>query len=69
MIDDTDDARKINIDLTNITVERTIKFPDADATLLSTENVTLDNVTFGAGLAASHLVGRTQLQQFFYAGF
>lgn len=53
----------------NITAPRSIKFPDADATLLSTENVTLDNVTFGAGLAASHLVGRTQLQQFFYAGF
>ena len=53
----------------NITAARTIKFPDADATLLSTENVTLDDVAFGAGLAASHLTGRTRLQQYFYAGF
>tara|TARA_B100001250_G_scaffold385003_1_gene380361 strand:- start:2375 stop:3706 length:1332 start_codon:yes stop_codon:yes gene_type:complete len=53
----------------NITANRTIKFPDADATLLSTENVTLDDVAFGAGLGASHLTGRTKLQQFFYAGF
>ena len=48
---------------------RTIKFPDADATLLSTQNVTLDDVTFGAGIGANNLTGQTRLQQFFYAGF
>ena len=53
----------------NITEDRTIKFPDADATLLSTENVTLEDVTFGAGLAAANLTGRTRLQQYFYSGF
>ena len=53
----------------NITGPRTIKFPDADATLLSTENVTLDDVNFGAGIGAAFLTGTTRLQQFFYAGF
>ena len=52
-----------------ITGPRTIKFPDADATLLSTSNVTLDDVTFGAGIGANNLSGLTRLQQFFYAGF
>ena len=51
------------------TAPRTIKFPDADATLLSTQNVTLDDVTFGAGIGANNLTGQTRLQQFFYAGF
>ena len=46
-----------------------MKFPDADATLLSTENVTLDDVNFGAGIGAANLTSRTRLQQFFYAGF
>jgi len=53
----------------NITNPRTIKFPDADATLLSTENVTTSDVNFGAGIGAQVLSGRTRLQQFFYAGF
>ena len=52
----------------NITGPRTIRFPDADATLLSTENVTLDDVNFGAGIGAAFLTGTTRLQQFFYAG-
>lgn len=52
-----------------ITGPRTIRFPDADATLLSTENVTLDDVNFGAGIGANNLTGLTRQQQFFYAGF
>lgn len=59
----------ITIRTDNITQARTIRFPDADATLLSTSNVTLDDVNFGAGIGAANLVGRTRLQQFFYAGF
>lgn len=55
--------------LDNVTETRTIRFPNADATLLSTENVTLDDVTFGAGIGAATLTGRTRQQQFFYAGF
>lgn len=57
------------LDMSNITLGRTIKFPDADATLLSTENVTTEDVNFGAGIGAANLTGRTRLQQFFYAGF
>ena len=41
----------INVD--NITSSRVIRFPDADATLLSTENVTVDDVNFGAGIGAA----------------
>lgn len=59
----------IVFDLTNISETRTIKFPNASATLLSTENVTLDDVQFGGGIGASTLTSRTRQQQFFYAGF
>lgn len=59
----------VTIDASNITENRTIRFPDADATLLSTSNVTLEDVTFGAGIGAATLTGRTRQQQFFYAGF
>ena len=52
----------------NLTDSRTIRFPDADATLLSTENVSLDDVNFGAGIGAANLTGRTRQQQFFFAG-
>ena len=55
--------------LDNLQATPTISFPDADATLLSTDNVTLDDVTFGAGIGAATLTGRTRQQQFFYAGF
>ena len=59
----------VTIAVDNITAPRVIRFPDADATLLSTSNVTLDDVNFGAGIGAANLTGRTRLQQFFYAGF
>ena len=60
---------KVTIDTSNITADRSIKFPDADATLFSTQNVALEDVTFGAGIGANNLTGQTRLQQFFYAGF
>lgn len=53
----------------NITEDRVIRFPDSDATLLSTENVTAEDVNFGAGIGGQTLTGRTRQQQFFYAGF
>ena len=59
----------VTLDTSNITGTRTIKFPDSDATLLSTENVTLEDVTFGAGIGGNNLTGLTRQQQFFYAGF
>ena len=55
--------------MSNITGTRTVKFPDSDATLLSTENVTLEDVSFGAGIGGNNLTGLTRHQQFFYAGF
>jgi hypothetical protein len=60
---------QITLSADGITGPRVIKFPDADATLLSTENVTVDDVTFGAGIGANNLTGLTRQQQFFYAGF
>ena len=62
-------AGQVTLSAEGISGPRTIKFPDADATLLSTENVTLDDVTFGAGIGANNLTGLTRQQQFFYSGF
>ncbi len=59
----------VTIQTDNITSSRVIRFPNADATLLSTQNVTLEDVTFGAGIGANNLTGQTRQQQFFYAGF
>ena len=62
-------STSVTLDMSNITGTRTIKFPDSDATLLSTENVTLEDVSFGAGIGGNNLIGLTRQQQFFYAGF
>ena len=62
-------AGQVTLSAEGISGPRTIKFPDADATLLSTENVTLDDVTFGAGIGGNNLTGLTRQQQFFYSGF
>ena len=62
-------AGGVTFSLDNITGNRVIRFPDANATLLSTDNVTLDDVNFGGGIGANNLTGQTRLQQFFYAGF
>ena len=64
-----DASTSVTLDMSNITGTRAIKFPDSDATLLSTENVTLEDVTFGAGIGGNNLTGLTRQQQFFYAGF
>ena len=63
------DLSGVTFDTSNVTGNRTIRFPDSDATLLSTANTSLEDVSFGAGIGAQTLVGRTRLQQFFYAGF
>ena len=44
----------VTFQIDNITGDRTIKFPDSDATLLSTDNVTLEDVRFGAGIDAEN---------------
>ena len=60
---------QVILSVDNITGPRTIRFPDSNATLLSTENVTLEDVNFGAGIGANNLSGLTRQQQFFYSGF
>ena len=65
LIDDIDQQRRVRIDLTNITQLRNIKFPDSDATLLSTNNVALDDVQFGAGIGAQKLTSRVRQQQLY----
>ncbi|QIN97207.1 hypothetical protein [Synechococcus phage S-H25] len=60
---------QVILSVDNITGPRTIRFPDSNATLLSTENVTLEDVNFGAGIGANNLTGLTRQQQFFYSGF
>lgn len=64
-----DNVNSIIISADNITGNRTIRFPDADATLLSTENVNVDDIIFGSGIGAATLIGRTRQQLFFYSGF
>ena len=69
-VDVTDSNRRIQIDLTNITSQRTIQFPDGDATLLSTNNASsLSNIDFGGQITAQSLGGRLRLQQYFIAGW
>lgn len=65
LIDDIDQQRRVRIDLSNITQLRNIKFPDSDATLLSTNNVALDDVQFGAGIGAQKLTSRVRQQQLY----
>ena len=69
LIDETDDTRQINLDLSNIEGTRSIQFPNADATLLSTANVGTLGVSFGGPISAPDLGGRLRLQQHFAAGW
>ena len=59
----------ITLDLSNITSGVTIQFPDADATLLSTNNIAAVGVNFGGPLSAPTLGGRLRLQSFFQASW
>ena len=49
---------QVALSVDNITGPRTIRFPDSIATLLSTDNVTLEDVNFGAGIGANNLTGK-----------
>ena len=59
----------IQINAANISGVRTIQFPDADATLLSTNNISEVAITFGGALSAPVLGGQLRLQSFFQAGW
>lgn len=63
-------SRQVIIDTSNLTGVRFIKFPDADATLLSTNNAgSLQGITFGGALGADSFGGRLRLQTYFQAGW
>tara|TARA_B100000029_G_C17598112_1_gene964889 strand:- start:103 stop:1437 length:1335 start_codon:yes stop_codon:yes gene_type:complete len=59
----------VTIDASNITEPVSIKFPGADATLLSTNNIEAVGVSFGGAISAPSLGGRLRLQSFFQAGW
>ena len=69
LISGDNDQNKINFVLDNVEGTRSIRFPNADATLLSTENVTTLGVSFGGSISAPDLGGRLRLQQHFFSGF
>lgn len=65
-----DSTRKVIFDLTNISASRTIRFPDGDATLLSTNNAgSLTNIDFGGSITAQTLAGRLRLKSHFQSGW
>ena len=59
----------INFDASNIDESVTIQFPNADATLLSTNNISDVAISFGGALAAPTLGGQIRLQQHFLSGW
>ena len=61
---------QVTLNLDNITAARTIRFPDADATLLSTDNVTFDDVVqLLVYPLPPNLVVELDYNNSFYAGF
>lgn len=69
LVDSQDSSRVIEFDLSNITSNRTIKFPDADATILSSDNSAIEGIAFGGALSAASFGGRLRLQSHFFAGW
>lgn len=69
-VDIEDFQRRVLFSLDNISAPRTIRFPDGDATLLSTNNVgSLEGINFGGSLAADQFGGRLRLRTHFLAGW
>ena len=69
-INNPDDLNGIvSIDTSNIDTGVTIQFPNADATLLSTNNISEVAITFGGALAAPVLGGQLRIQQHFMSGW
>ena len=59
----------ITINAGNISDSVTINFPNADATLLSTNNISDVAISFGGALAAPVLGGQLRIQQHFMSGW
>ena len=69
-INNPDDLNGIvSIDTSNIDTAVTIQFPNADATLLSTNNISEVAITFGGALAAPVLGGQLRIQSHFMSGW
>ena len=69
-INNPDDLNGIvSIDTSNIDNAVTIQFPNADATLLSTNNISEVAITFGGALAAPVLAGQLRIQSHFMSGW
>ena len=69
-INNPDDLNGIvSIDTSNIDNAVTIQFPNADATLLSTNNISEVAISFGGALSAPVLGGQLRLQSFFQSGW
>ena len=59
----------VTIDVSNISDSVAIQFPNADAPLLSTNNISDVAISFGGALAAPVLGGQIRLQQHFMSGW
>lgn len=59
----------VTIDASNLTNNVNIRFPNADAELLSTNNIGNIAISFGGALSAPVLGGQLRLQSFFQAGW
>jgi hypothetical protein len=69
-VDIISNNRKIIFDLSNITTTRTIKFPNEDATILSSSNTsTISGIAFSGAISADSFGGRLRLQTHFLAGW
>ncbi len=69
LVSEDNDQNQIIMDLSNITGTKSISFPDANATLLSTENVGTLGVSFGGEISAPDFGGRLRLTNHFFAGW
>ena len=69
-IDASDNDRRVQFDLSNITSTRVISFPNENATLLSSNNTsTIDGISFGGAITADSFGGRLRLRTHFLAGW
>ncbi len=69
-VDIADNDRRIVFDLSNITSTRTIKFPNEDATILSSSNTSsIEGISFSGSISADSFGGRLRLKSHFLAGW
>lgn len=70
IVDVVDSDRRIIFDLSNITTQRTITFPNEDAVLLSSNNTgSLEGISFSGSISADSFGGRLRIKTHFLAGW